>query len=101
MDFIATKDLKAPVQWRKKLNDARELVVTNNGKPVALMLPIDRGSDVEPLIRLLRQARAQLALERIRESARASGTMGMSLEEINEEIAAIRSERVIRKNTSS
>jgi PHD/YefM family antitoxin component YafN of YafNO toxin-antitoxin module len=93
MDFVAVKDLKAPAKLRKRLNDAKTLIVTNNGKPMAIMLPVADGKELELTLEAISRARFDIALRQMRATARQNGTSEMTLEEINEEIAAARRER--------
>jgi antitoxin (DNA-binding transcriptional repressor) of toxin-antitoxin stability system len=69
----------------------REVVITNNGKPSALMIPLS-GKDFEKTVSAVRRARAKLALDEIQQSSVAASLDKMSLEEINAEIAAARAE---------
>jgi hypothetical protein len=66
------------------------MVITNNGKPQALILNIAEG-ELEELRRSVRQARAVRAFNNIRMEAAERGFL--SEEEINAEIAAYRKER--------
>ena len=71
-----------------------EVVITSRGKPVALLVGVD-GEDLEETVSLVRRARAQAAVSRMRKAAR-EGSESMSREEIEEEINAARSERATR-----
>ena len=72
-----------------------EVVITSRGKPVALLLGIS-GEDLDETVRLVRRARAQAAVSRMRKAAASEGSETMSREEIEEEISAARSERAAR-----
>jgi len=74
-----------------------EAVITNNGKPWALMVEIE-DDDLLETVKMLRTARATRALMKIREQAVANGTADMTLDEINAEIAASRAERQVAEN---
>ncbi len=93
MDFLPVKDLKAPAKLRAKLSAAKELVITNNGKPMALMVPVAEGEDVESIIRALREARLRQSITQLRSEARSSGAAKLSLNEINKEIQTSRSSK--------
>ncbi|MDQ4063460.1 MAG: hypothetical protein M3122_06115 [Actinomycetota bacterium] len=54
------------------------------------------GEDLEETVRLVRRARAQAAVSRMRKAAAREGSEGMSREEIEKEINAARSERATR-----
>ncbi len=72
-----------------------EVVITSRGKPVALLLGIS-GEDLDEIVRLVRRARAQAAVSRMRKAAAREGADSMSRKEIEEEISAARSERAAR-----
>ena len=90
MKFISVRELRmrAGDVW-KSLRMEGELVLTSNGQPVALITPVT-GDNLEDELKALRRARATLALERLRNSARESGADKLSPEEIASEIKAVR-----------
>jgi antitoxin (DNA-binding transcriptional repressor) of toxin-antitoxin stability system len=93
MKFIAVRDLRTnPAKVWKDLEKEGELVVTNNGKPFAMLTPI-REANFEQDIDLFRQARALSALRGLQADAVRNGTAGMSMEEIEAVIAEARPER--------
>jgi hypothetical protein len=70
MEFVPYRILRnQPSELRKKLEEKGELVVTVNGEPLAIMLQIPEGN-LEDLVLLLSQVRAQLAVSTIRKLAR-------------------------------
>ena len=90
MVFYAARDLRtAPKSIWDSLSDKGEVVITNNGKPTALMLDISDGN-LEEMLFAVKQARAMMAVNNIRKRAAAAGYM--TDEEINAEIAAVREE---------
>ena len=93
MTYIAVKDLKSPRALRQRLAADGELLLTNNGKPMALMLNMGEADDPIALLNAVRNARSQLAMTRIRESARKTGRSRMSLAAINRVIDEARGER--------
>lgn len=93
MNFIAVKDLKTPRKVRASLQREGELLLMNNGKPMALLLDIGPDDDALALVESAREARSRLALSRVREAARQSGAAAMTSEEIDREIAQARAER--------
>lgn len=97
MDFIAVKDLKSTRQVRTRLQREGELLLMNNGKPMALMLNIGPDEDVLALLESTREARGRLALRRVRDAASESGATGLTLAEINHEIAQTRAARRQRR----
>lgn len=86
MKFISVRDLRTrPASIWKELKKERELVITNNGKPIALMTPLsDR--DMEETLRGLRRSRAAEALARMRTRAAERGTASMTADDIEREI---------------
>ena len=59
MDYLAVKDLKAPRLVREKLAAEGDLMVMNNGKPMALMLHLAEGENPQELLDAVQSARAR------------------------------------------
>ena len=93
MSTITVSDLKRKptAQWRNAAK-AGDLVITAQGEPLAVLLPIDAAS-LEPTMSALRSVRAVQAQAALREAARSDGTDKLTLEDINAEIAAARRAR--------
>lgn len=88
MTFYSVRDLRqTPKEIWGDLQAKGEVVITNNGKPAALMLNLS-GEDFEVMLRAIRQAKAMIAFNRMR--ARAAEEGFMSDEEIEAEISAAR-----------
>ena len=92
MQFYSVRDLRTSPKSVWESLRAGEVVITNNGKPAALMLDLTQ-RDFEETLQAVRQARAIMAMKRMQERAVQSGLDRMSLDEINAEIAAARKER--------
>jgi antitoxin (DNA-binding transcriptional repressor) of toxin-antitoxin stability system len=93
MEFITVRDLRTrPGQIWDKLREQRDLILTSNGRPIAVLSHIEEGG-VEETLASLRRARAQAALSRLRADAAAQGLDRLSADEIEAEIAAARAER--------
>ncbi|MFO8007763.1 MAG: hypothetical protein R6V05_08515 [Candidatus Brocadiia bacterium] len=93
MKFVTVRQLRASTaKLRKDLEKDREIVVTVNGRPFALMTPIEPDT-VEEEVLALRRARAQAALSRTRAKAQADGLDRVSMDEIDAVIASVRRER--------
>ena len=91
MVFYTARDLRTiPKEIWETLENGNEAIITNNGKPAALMLDIS-GRDPEVCLRAVRQAKAMLAFNDMREKADRAGYM--SEQEIEQEIIAGRLER--------
>ena len=62
MKFITVRDLRTtPAQVWKELPEQQEIVITNNGKPIALLTPLN-DADMEDTVSAVRRARAITAL---------------------------------------
>jgi PHD/YefM family antitoxin component YafN of YafNO toxin-antitoxin module len=90
MKFFSVRDLRtSPKTIWQTLADHSEVVITNNGKPTALMIPVDENSLEDKLI-AVKQAEAIRAVIRMQRASVASGVSGMNLDDINAEINAVR-----------
>jgi antitoxin (DNA-binding transcriptional repressor) of toxin-antitoxin stability system len=69
-----------------------DLVLTADGKPVAMILGIEN-EDLEETAQAVRQVKAQRALSRLRRSAAKSGASKLSDSDINREIQSARGKR--------
>lgn len=97
MRLIAIKDLKQPRALKQRLKAEKELLLTSDGRPVAVLVNVDDTEDPENVIRAIRDSRSRLALSRIREAARRSGVADMTMEQIDRVIAATRAARRSRR----
>lgn len=92
MDFIAVRDLRVrPGEVWRRLRQERELILTSSGRPFALLVSAEE--DVEETLAAVRQARAQIAVSKMRQSATARGLDTPTDDEIRAEIQASRRER--------
>ncbi|MDO4566093.1 MAG: type II toxin-antitoxin system Phd/YefM family antitoxin [Oscillospiraceae bacterium] len=88
MNFYTVRDLRnTPKSIWENLSKDGEVVITNNGKPAAIMLDITDGS-FEETLKAVRQAKAAIAFNSMRSKAAERGFM--SPDEIEAEIAAAR-----------
>jgi len=93
MKFITIRDLRSnTAQLRKDLAAEREVVVTANGRPFAVMTRVEPDR-VEEEILAIRRARARGALSRIRAKAKADGLDRLTMDQIDAIIAEARRER--------
>ena len=90
MNFYSIRDLRTESKsvW-ENLSAGGEVVITNNGKPSALMIDIPEGG-FDEVVQAVRQARAMIAFNSMRRRAAARGFL--SEEEIEAEIRAARAE---------
>ncbi len=96
MKFVSSRERRVdPRPVFQTAEEGDEVVITSRGKPVALLVGVD-GEDLEETVRLVRRARAQAAVSRMRKAAAREVSESMSREEIEEEINAARSERATR-----
>jgi len=91
MEFYTVRDLRTSSKniWESLSNN--DVVITNNGKPSALMMNIPEGN-FEEALNAVRQARAMIAINNMHRDAAEAGLDKMNLDEINAEIAAARAE---------
>lgn len=93
MKFLSVRDLKTKSsQIWKDLPEQKEMVVTSNGRPIALLSSIN-GNNLEQVLTAFRRARATNALASIQYNSIQKETDMISMDEINAEIGAIRSKR--------
>lgn len=93
MDYIAVNELKRPRVVRERLAASEEMILTSNGRPMAVLMYVDDDDDPEDVLNAAREARSQIALRRIRERARRTGAATMSDPEIDGVITAARQAR--------
>ncbi len=93
MKFVSVRDLRGRSAeiWRE-LPEEREMVVTSNGRPIAILATVNE-SNLEESLAAFRQARAIEAVSHIQRRSVAAGTDAISAEDIEAEIAATRQAR--------
>jgi antitoxin (DNA-binding transcriptional repressor) of toxin-antitoxin stability system len=93
MKFISVRDLrgKSAEVW-KNLPGEREMVVTNNGRPIAILAAVSE-SNLEESISAFRQARAVEALVSLQRRSLEQGTDRITPKEIGVEIRKVRKKR--------
>ena len=96
MHLIAIKDLKQPRVLKQRLLVERELLLTSDGRPVAVLVDIGPTEDPEGGIQAIRDSRSRMALSQIRDAARRAGTSAMTMRDIDREIASARKARKVR-----
>jgi len=90
MQFVTVRDLRTrPAEIWKTLSEVREMVITNNGKPIALLTPVSDNT-LEETLSASRKARAVQALKTMQELSRHNGNATMDDAAIQEEIDAVR-----------
>ncbi len=90
MKFITVRDLRtSPAQIWKQLPIEQEMIITNNGKPIALLTPLS-DMDLEENLSAIRRARAITAVSKMQRISEKMDHSSLSLEEINSEISRTR-----------
>ncbi len=93
MRFVTVRDLRGKsAQVWQRLSNEKEMVITSNGKPIAILSAASEGS-LEESLAAFRQARAIRAVTSLQQRSVEIGTDQMSLEGINAEIKAERKKR--------
>ena len=96
MKTVTIRDLRTrPKQVRDALEEEKEAVLTANGRPVAVMIPVDAGT-VDQTLETLRRARGLEALRAIRRESRERGLDRLSSSEIDRIIKEARRARSSR-----
>ena len=93
MRFVSVRELRGRSAdvWRT-LADEKDLVVTSNGKPIAVLSATSE-EHLEESLQAARRARAQAAVAAIQQASLNAGTDRLSPDEINAEIQAVRRSR--------
>ncbi|MBN1458675.1 MAG: type II toxin-antitoxin system prevent-host-death family antitoxin [Armatimonadetes bacterium] len=93
MKFVSVRDLRGRSAeiWRE-LPDEREMVITSNGRPVAILATVSE-SNLEESLAAFRRARAIEAVSSMQRRSTGSGAAVISTEDIEAEVAAVRQAR--------
>ncbi|HSW02432.1 MAG TPA: type II toxin-antitoxin system prevent-host-death family antitoxin [Sedimentisphaerales bacterium] len=92
MKFVSVRDLRAKsAEVWKALPGEREMVITNNGRPIAILAAVSE-SNLEESLSAFRRARA---IEAVVDLQRRSATQGtkIPMDQIDAEIKAVRRKR--------
>ena len=96
MQFITIRDFRSnSAKIQRDLSREKEMVLTSNGKPIAI-LSATSAAKVEESLTMIRQVKAMRAVDSMQRRSVEAGTDRMSLGEINKEIAAVRKKRQAR-----
>ena len=93
MKFVSVRDLrgKSADIWRE-LPEEREMVITSNGRPVAILAAVNE-SNLEESLAAFRQTRAIDAVASVQRRSVARGADALTSGDINAEIATVREAR--------
>lgn len=93
MKLLSVRDLKTKSsQVWKDLPDQKEMIITSNGRPIAILSSVNE-NNLEQVLSAFRQARAIEAVTSMQYESVRKGTDKITIEEINKEIKAVRSRR--------
>lgn len=90
MQFVSIRDLRgnSSAVW-KKLQTEREMVITSNGKPIAVLSAVTE-TNLEETLKAIRRSVAVASVNSMQEQSVRLGGDKLSLKEINSAIAAVR-----------
>jgi len=93
MRFVSVRDLRAKSAevWRD-LEREREMVITSNGRPVAILAAVDE-ANLEASLRAFRRGRAMDALGTLQRGSVDQGRDALGPAEVETEIDAVRRDR--------
>jgi antitoxin (DNA-binding transcriptional repressor) of toxin-antitoxin stability system len=93
MKFLSVRDLrgKSAEVW-KELPNEREMIITSNGRPIAILAAISE-SNLEESLAAFRQARAVEAVAGLQRRSADQGTNKITMDEIDAEIKIVRKKR--------
>ena len=93
MKFISVRDLRSKsAQVWKQLPQEREMIITSNGRPIAIIAAISE-SNLEESLSAFRQARAVEAVVSLQGRSVEMGKDKITMDEIDAEIKAVRKKR--------
>lgn len=93
MKFITVRDLRTnPAGVWESLRQHGELVITHNGKPLALLSPISE-ADLEESVKTLKAMRAAISVRRMQTRSRELGQQNLPTDVIEREIRESRRKR--------
>jgi hypothetical protein len=90
MTSLAVQDLKRPRELREILAQEREIFITKDGRPFAIMIGVD-AEGADNTLREVRRAMFSAAVSRVRSRTR---VQPISAAEIEQEVMASRKQRV-------
>lgn len=94
MRRISTRDLRNTPGKVRDLLEEEDFLLAARGEPVAYMIGM-KSEDPQEVVAIVRQARAQRAVSRMRRQAAERGLDRRSRDEIEEEIRSARARRTV------
>ncbi|HTB33884.1 MAG TPA: type II toxin-antitoxin system prevent-host-death family antitoxin [bacterium] len=96
MKMVTVREFRAnPGRSLKTGKKTEDVVLTNNGKPVALLWPVNE-ENLEESLKMARRIRAERAIHQIQMNSVRLGLDKMTMDEIDAEIALARKEAAKR-----
>ncbi len=93
MKFLSVRDLRGrSAQIWKELPEAREMIITSNGRPIAILAAINE-SNLEESLTAFRRVRSIEAVASLQRRSLDQGTEKITMDEIDAEIKAVRNKR--------
>jgi len=93
MKFINVRELRLrPGEVWKKLKIEKDIILTLNGKPFAILNSTDEDR-LEQTLAFLRRSRALEAMEKLQKYSKEKGLDKLTIEDIEKEIQSVRRER--------
>lgn len=93
MKFVNVRELRLrPGEVWKKLRIEKDIILTLNGKPFAILNSTDEDR-FEQTLAVLRRSRALEAMEKLQKYSKDKGLNKLTIEDIEEEIRSVRRER--------
>lgn len=93
MKFVTIRDFRSrSAMIQRELPVEKELVLTSNGKPVAIISSVTE-KDMEETLNVIRRARASLAMNILQRGSEKKGKSAISPADINVEIGHVRKKR--------
>ena len=93
MRFVSIRDLRGrSAELWKTLPGEGEMIITNNGRPIAILAAVNE-SNLEESLSAFRQARAVEAAASLQRRSVEQGTDRISMDAIDAEIKAVRRKR--------
>jgi hypothetical protein len=92
MRYISSAEIRSNPALLWKDGEEQETIITVNGKPKVLALAFS--GDPEELMSLIRRLRAERSIEMMWQSSEEKGNNHLTMEEIDTEIGAARTENI-------
>ncbi|MBM4147640.1 MAG: hypothetical protein FJ224_01140 [Lentisphaerae bacterium] len=94
MKFMTVREFRLNTGGaRKTLEKDEDLVLTSNGRPFAVVSRVHADS-LDKELSAMQRARARVAIDRLRDAARADGSDGITMDEIDGIVQGVRQKKV-------